>query len=222
MNAFDDPQRNLESYASSLVASIVPTIISDVGKATDPLERRVEGDLVTKPYEALKNRIPGARQTLEPKVDVLGNSIESKGNILEIMIDPTRPFTSQSTPLTRELRRLTEEGHKVVPTKLGTDKEGYKVLTPEENTRLWQRTGKLLEKKLTGLTASKGYTMADDDKRAKAIAKFVERVKIEARSEMVIEHTTGLTVDALLARLSEFKKGELLTQDVLRRVKELR
>lgn len=221
MNAFDNPLVNGGRYVQSLVASAVPTLSGDIARAIDGQDRRTSGDFGDKTIEGVKAKIPGLRDDLEPKVDVLGRDVSLKASPLEIMLDPTRPQTETETPVTRELRRLLEDGYTVSPTKLGKTKDGYAILTPEQNTELWRQAGSLVNDKITKLMLRKEYTMADDEERGKAIEKIIDQSKITARALMVIELTDGLTGEALVATLKNLKSGGLLTDDVLRRAKEL-
>lgn len=221
MNVFDDPVRNGERYVQSLSASLVPTISGDIARAADGQDRKTSGNFGNKVVEGLEAKVPGLRDNLEPKVDALGREMTLKANPWEIMLDPTRPQKGTDTPVTRELRRLMNEGQNVSPTKLGKTADGYPVLTPEQNTELMKQTGELVNQKLTNLMLRKEYTMASDEERGKAITKIVDQVKITSRALMVIELTDGLEGDALIATLKKLKEGGLLTTDVLRRAKEL-
>ncbi len=221
MNAFDDPVRNGERYVQSLASSLVPTLSGDVARAIDGEDRRTSGNFGEKTVQGIKAKLPGLRDDLEPKVDVLGRDVSLKASPLEIMLDPTRPQKETETPVTKELRRLLEEGYTVSPTKLGKTKDGYAILTPEQNTELWQQAGNLVNQKLTNLMLRKEYTMAEDEERGKAIEKIIDQSKITARALMVIELTDGITGEALVATLKNLKAGGLLTDDVLRRAKEL-
>lgn len=221
MNAFDDPVRNGERYIQSLAASTVPTLSGDIARAIDGQDRRTTGGFAEKTVQGMEAKIPGLRENLEPKVDVLGRDISLKAGPWEIMLDPTRPQKGTETPVTKELRRLMNEGYTVSPTKLGKSKDGFPVLTPEQNTEMWQQAGKLVNQKLTNLMLRKEYTMANDEERGKAIDKIVDQSKITARALMVIELTDGLTGQALVQTLKNLKDGGLLTNDVLRRAKEL-
>jgi len=129
MGALEDPKR-FSSYLNRTFSSIVPTIISDIARAKDPIERRIEG-----PLESLFSRLPILRQNLAPQIDVLGQEIQRGGNFMETMLDPTRPQGIKSAPVVDELKRLWDLGYRVTPTQLG-DKKGFKTLTQEQNTKL--------------------------------------------------------------------------------------
>lgn len=216
VNALSDPDRYAESYLGSLVSSVVPTLVSDVARATDPLERRTENI-----GERVQARIPGLRQGLEPQIDVLGNEKEVAGNPLEVLIDPTRPQKDISTPVTKELRRLFDSGYEVSPTLLG-DKKGFKALTPEENTELWKRAGEITRSKLESLFSKEAYTELNDEKRSKIVDKVINQSKIVARAEQAVKLTDGLSGDELRKKLKELKDGGLLTEEVYKRYVEIR
>lgn len=216
INALTDPERYAKSYLPNLVASIVPTLVSDVARATDSKERRAENL-----FERVGSRVPGARNRLEPQIDIIGRERESVGNPLEIILDPTRPSKDIATPTVKELRRLTDAGFKVSPTLLG-DKKGYPVLTQEENTGLWKMTGEIIDDKLTKLFRNEAYLNLPDDEKAKTVENFIEKAQISARAAAVLEKTDGLLGEELKAKLAELKAGKLLTRDVYKLYEELR
>jgi hypothetical protein len=84
----------------SMAGSFVPTPFSAVAEAADPKQRDAQGFMAQ-----VAKRIPGARQTLPERQDVLGRPIEDRATQF---IDPTRTSTDQAqqNPLLRELVRL--------------------------------------------------------------------------------------------------------------------
>lgn len=216
VSTLSDPERSAESYVGNTLSSFVPTIISDVARATDTKERRTENIL-----EKFMARIPGLREELEPQVTALGEEKERVGSFLDVMINPLRPSPAQTSPVIEELRRLTDAGFSISPTLLG-DKEGYKILTPEQNTDLWKRSGDITNEKLQSLFNQPEYQKLKDDVKAKTIESFVEKSKLIARTEKVLELTEGLTGPALLMKLSELKKDGLMTREVYNAYQKLR
>lgn len=220
--AITDPERSATSVSASYVSSWIPTIINDLAKAKDPKERRTSAESFGKTVlNRLISRIPVAREQLEPVVTTLGQEQESIGNPLEIIADPTRPSPDTTTPVVAELRRLTDVGFPVSPTLLG-DKNGFKALTPEQNTELWKLSGEIANQKLTSLFALDKYQALDDEQKAKAVEAVVDQSKINARAAQAIELTDGLQGEELKSRLSELKAGGLLTVAVFKKYQELR
>lgn len=215
-NALTDPDRFVASYPRSLLSSTIPTIVGDVAKAIDPKERRSEALL-----DGIIAKIPVLRETLEPRISVLGEEVERPGNIIETMIDPMRPQKVITTPLIAEFRRLTNGGFKISPTLLG-DKKGYSGLTPEQNTELWKRAGEITESKLNNLIKLEEYLKEPDDKRAKLIESITDKSKLVARVEMVINLTNELSGEELKNKLSKLKKSGLMTREVFDNYLKLR
>lgn len=214
--ALNDPLRYGESFTSGLVSSFVPTIIADVAKATDKTERRTYG-IAT----AVAARIPIIRQNLQPQIDVLGQERIIKENFLEIMADPTRPSKEIKEPIVQEIRRLVDSGYDISTTLLG-DKEGFKILTPEQNTEIWQRAGSISYDKISSYMQMDNYDEVPDDIKAKNIDKILDKSKVIARVEKVLELTVDLEGDVLLNKLSEAKKDGLLNREVYEQYKKLR
>lgn len=213
--ALNDPERFFEGWFSNTLASVIPTIVKDIGTAIDPVYRRTTGI-----GERFISRIPGARQTLEPRITVLGEERLRAGNWLETMIDPSRPFKIISSPVADELRRLTDIGYKVSPTLLG-DREGFEGLTPEENTAMWKKVGELINVKLSNLFNIEQYKNLQDDQKAKLVETVIDKAKVIARVQVVMELTEGLSGQELKNKLSELKESGLMTREVFNKYLEL-
>lgn len=222
-----DPERNWQSAIRTLSGpfgpSIIPTIVADVARATDPYQRVVGRGLRGMFVEGAMMRIPGLRQRLQPRIDVAGQPVETPGSPLEIMIDPTRPAEVKTSPTINELARLSAAGHRVVPTDIG-GRFGFRSLTPEQNTLLEQNAGQRLFKALEILFASEEYAGMTDEDKAKTIQRFTEKARENARAELLKEilyGPGGPKGEALTAKIEELKDDRVLTQNVRRRLLEL-
>jgi len=208
LEAFKEPERMGESFAGGLISSVIPTIMADIAKATDPLQRRAEN--ITQRVMA---RVPILSQALEPQVDILGERRPRMENFLETIADPTRPSTEIKEPVTREIRRLIDTGQKISTTQVG-DRKGYRILTQKQNTDLWQRAGSIAYEKIMTLMEIPAYETAPDDLKAKKVNEILDKAKVVARAEKLIEITTDLSGDDLKSKLSEAKKDGLLNREV--------
>lgn len=215
IDALQDPARFGEAFVNGMVGSVVPTIVSDVARATDQTERRIES-----PLQAIQARVPGWRSGLEPQVSVLGEK-RATPDFLTVMIDPTRPGVRSASPVVDELQRLWEAGYKPTPTQLG-DKKGFKVLSQDQNTRLWIYAGDLLHGKLSNLIKMPEYQALSDSKKEALIKSFTKKAYTEARATMVLELTDGLSGEYLMQELARLKEGKLLTKDAFTRWQELK
>lgn len=214
IQALMNPEQYAETYAAGLIGSTVPTIVSDVAQATDPLQRR------TRPSQdgltaRLQSRVPGLRQELEPQVDVLGRPVERAGNALETLIDPTRPTRIKSTELIEELKRLAEAGYHATPTEFNEKYMG--VLTPEEKTVLMERAGEVLEEKLTKLVQVEGYQKLSDEEKQRLIRSFADKARVDARAEVVVQKIQGLQGEARTEQLRQLKESGFMTKEVFNR-----
>lgn len=216
LEALRDPQRSALSFVSSTISSTIPTIVSDLARASDTRERRANTII-----EKLQAKIPGLREKLEPQINVLGQEINTIGNPIEVMVDPSRPSKSISSPLVDEYKRLWDLGYRASPTLLG-DKNGYSALTDEQNTMLWKYAGMITEEKSNALINSPQYQQLSDEQKAKLLESFADKAKINARVGMAIKLTDGLTGNDLKNKLSELKKSGLLTSEVFRLYLKLR
>ncbi len=203
IDAIKDPERSFDRFFSSMAGSAVPTIIADFAKATDEIERKSTG-----PWERIVSRLPGARQTLEPRVDVFGQDLPRYGgNPLEVMIDATRPSKIRQDIVVDEIRRLWDRDVRVAPTELG-NRDGYKILTPEENTVLWRRAGQLTYRGLFDLIQQPYYKTLSDEAKGKQIEKEVKKAKDLARAEVAkIKLNQGHTME-------ELREDGLVIEDV--------
>jgi hypothetical protein len=190
-------------YFSQMAGSAVPTIIADIARATDSTER-----MTYSPTKRVLSRLPGTRESLEPRLNVFGNDVPRYGgNPLEVMVDPTRPVKIRQDVVVDELRRLWDADVRVAPTMLG-NKAGYEVLSDSENTMLWRRAGELTYERLLNLMQTSYYPKLPDETKGKAIEKAVKGAKDLARAEMAFAKLqAGSTMD-------ELKEGKLVTADV--------
>lgn len=178
LEALNDPERSWDTYFSTLAGSAVPTIVADIARATDTTERMSYG-----PLDRVKSRIPGLRETLQPRVNVFGNDVPRYGgNPLEVMIDPTRPVKIRDDVVVDELRRLWDNDVRVAPTKVG-NREGYASLTEYENTVLWRRAGYLTYQGLHNLIQQPYYEKLPDEDKGSRIERVVGEAKNLARAE---------------------------------------
>lgn len=219
--AINDPGRYAENVAARTTGSLVPTIVSDVSRAIDPLERRTfaraEGFLA--PFFG---RIPGVRQALlEPQIDVFGQPLARAGNAMETMVDPTRPTRIKSGDLVIELRRLFDLGFSSTPTRFADEKSYSESLTPEQITYLQEKAGLILEEKLKNLIAHPEYKKLDDDGKMRKIKNFTNKARVVARAEMIEELTRELLENDLKTKLSEFKASGFMTQQVFKEWQKL-
>lgn len=96
LQAVHDPQRYGASFLSSYANTIVPGAVSQVARITDPVQRQVDGF-----FDGIYNRVPGLRQQLPVKYDILGQERAERGatvpGLLGVATQPARQTVLQDT-----------------------------------------------------------------------------------------------------------------------------
>lgn len=210
IDAVKDPQRSAGSLFTGLIGSLVPTIVGDVARATDPYERNTS--LGGGTLNRVQARIPGLREKLQPTTDTLGNKTKTP-DWLTVLADPTRPTTENNDATVQEMARLQHAGHNVADTFVG-DKGGYTGLTPAQNTELRLGIGTLLKGKLDNLVSNPSYQKMDDDAKAKMIQAFNTKSDDLGRALYAIKLTQGMQGGELSAELKKLVASGMLTKTV--------
>lgn len=185
LNAVTDPARYGQSYLKSQTASIVPNIVKDSAKAFDKNQRETNsvGD-------ALKASIPGLRNTLLPKRDVLGNVLPNDVAGASAFIDLFNSSTERNTPVINELSRLNDAGFNATPTTIsknisvgkGKNKQNIK-LTPSEINTLSGNISSELQDKLDKMISTNKYKNSTDEEKSKAIGDLITKVRASYKSD---------------------------------------
>lgn len=185
LNAVTDPARYGQSYLKSQTASIVPNIVKDASKAFDKNQRETNsvGD-------ALKASIPGLRNTLLPKRDVLGNILPNDVAGASAFIDLFNSSTERNTPVINELSRLNDAGFNATPTTIsknisvgkGKNKQNIK-LTPSEINTLSGNISSELQDKLGKMISTNKYKNSTDEEKSKAIGDLITKVRASYKAD---------------------------------------
>lgn len=171
VNAITDPQRYAKSYLGQLVSSPIPNIIKDVAKATDKTARETNTVL-----DYAKSGIPGVRQTLTEKRDVLGSVIPQEPTGLNAFIDLFNTKTPVVNNVVSELSRLNQVGENATPSKLTPSQTILKrkvKLTFDELNKLEKGSGEAVTFALNKLISNPNYAQLTDEEKSKAIDKVV-------------------------------------------------
>ncbi len=181
VSALVNPERSFENWFSSMAGSAVPTIVADIARAQDEIQRRTGS-----PAKRVISRVPGLRETLPPKINVFGQDLPRYGgNVLEVMADPSRPSKIRNDVVVDELRRLADNKVEVTPTLLG-DRDGFDILTDEENTELWRRLGELTYKVVQALINTDQYKNLNDFDKGKQIEEKVGKTRAAIKMEAAV------------------------------------
>lgn len=184
-NAIQDPQRNLQSFVNSQAGSVIPSIVNDIGNATDNMQRQANS-----PIDAMKARIPFVRQGLNPKQDSFGNDLrQAPGNGVEVAFNGTKPSKDTNTPVTREVNRLKDTGKEnfVIPTTDKTINVGGETVKLNGNQQYaWNKlVGNKIQDTWGQLIKSPDYQALSDDDKANALRKSMTDITATSKVDFL-------------------------------------
>lgn len=181
LNAVNDPARYGQSYVSGQAASLVPNIIKDIAKAGDNVQRDTKtSGLISTVENSLKSGIPGARETLPPQRDALGNPIPNDQQGINAFIDLFNSSTPRSSVVIDELSRLNSVGNNATPSKMAANQTilGQKVkLTPEVLNQMQGGMAQELQNNLQTLITGPDYQNLTDEEKTNAIDQVVQKTR---------------------------------------------
>jgi GNAT superfamily N-acetyltransferase len=195
------PGRNAGRMAASKAGMVVPTIVGNVAEATDPVQReRSRESIGSQVATGVQSRIPGARQMLPPRLDVLGKPVASAG---ASALSPFRmsPAREANDPVARALvadqvalsRSDKKPGESEAEHRLRTETQGkaiggalnraitspaYKRLDTEDERRDYMK--KQIDKsrdRVNKLTSSKRYQRMGEQDRIQQLTMLGQRIE---------------------------------------------
>lgn len=179
LDAVQDPKRYAENFVRSQAGSVVPTILNDIGNATDPIQRQA-----STPTDAIKGRIPGVRTTLPEKTDSFGNVLkQANDNQLGRLVDPFRPSNSIENDLTKELSRLNKAGEGIYPTTDKSIKIGGETikLTPEQQKKYNDTIGQRTQTEWDKARTTDDYKLSTDAEKKDILSKIQTKITAEVK-----------------------------------------
>lgn len=183
------------SVASSYANQFLPTVGGKIASALDDTARKryVESGISQIERDAkyfgqsVLNKIPGAREHLQPSVDMWGEEIGNGDPLLRIIQNFASPSTVKeigSDALTQELQRLyaaTGEGLPSDAEKSFSVNGKTKHLTGEEYTEYAKVMGQTRRQVLEPLVRSRGYQNLSDGDKAIAVGYAYEYAKVKGK-----------------------------------------
>jgi hypothetical protein len=103
LEALKSPDRSAANVASSVTGSFVPTLVADTAGVIDSTRRTVKPETAGESlYKGIQSRIPGLREMLPERYDVLGRPMEQSASQA---VDPTlsQPDKAANDPVVRAL-----------------------------------------------------------------------------------------------------------------------
>lgn len=191
LDALNDPQRSASKYIKQQAGSVVPTLVGDIAKATDPNQRQSNSV-----PDAIKAKIPGLNQTLLPKQDAFGRPLARPSSSVNTLVNPFRPSDVKNpTPLTSELQRLQDAGVGVMPDPsqktLTVGKDKIK-LTPQQLFDKNNKVGSQVLDAWNKITTDPGYSKLSDEEKQKALRNSLSDINAVQKADFVATNRQDL------------------------------
>jgi hypothetical protein len=153
-----------------------PQFLSQLSQLQDDTERvsYVYNNIPQTALNKIKAKIPGLRQTLEPKVDVLGREVKIDNSVGNVMFNPANTAFARTTKGAEEMYRVYQAtGDKAAIAQVapyyfdvGSDKV---VLTPAQITQYQKTIGKIASDGVENLLQIKSYKDLPDTEKAEVL-----------------------------------------------------
>jgi hypothetical protein len=192
LEAFNDPEQNLEKYIASVTSSAVPNAVRSLARAGDSIERDARGVV-----KGVKSAIPGLRQTLPEKQDLFGLPIPAKDTPANQFLNPLKPSRVRGDATTTELRRLYNGEEGILPTKAKTDAFKGMKLTRDQTQAIDRIAGPAMKEAYDKVIASDNYKALDDEQKRKALGKVNETIFGALKQQYADEN--GIQTDGKLS-----------------------
>jgi len=184
------PMDNLATAALNGPNQFIPTLGKQISQMLDPTQRSTysptnlgtEGNL-------LKARTPGLTNSLEPKINTSGETMQNfqgKNNLFNIFVNPGSATTFTPNKVQSEILRLYDAtGDKAifpnVAPKSFSDNGQSITLTPQETTKFQQTMGKNAQDYMSSIADSS----TTDAAKVKELTKVVQQSYIAAKEELL-------------------------------------
>ena len=193
VEAISDPQRYGDRYIRQLAGTVVPNVFAQYANTQDPYMREARSVL-----DAVKNRIPGQKETLFVKRDIFGEPIKRENELgLANIANPVRISSEKNDPAVTAL--LDAKYYPSKPQRKIMNVE----LTDYEYDRYSTLSGKFFKSNLDSMITTPGWQKFSPEMRKLILGKLHTETSNLGRASLLAESP------ALQAILGKQKLDEL-------------
>lgn len=183
IGALEEPENKSGRLFQNLAGSIIPSAVSQVNQLIDPYQREVNSMI-----DAVKARVPGLSQSLQPKRNIVGEPIKQSQR--EFPFAPITTSTPTGDKVVSELARLEISTNKapkdITLPAMGDSKIGKVGLKPEQRDAYAKTAGEMLHQILQPIVNSPGWDKMPDWTQKKMIEeKIMPKVNEFARNKAI-------------------------------------
>jgi len=176
-----DVSKAAERYIGNTISSAIPTLVSDISKASDDKIRETNNII-----QQIQTKIPGLRNQLQPAHDAFGNELKRRNSAAGTLLDPFK--SSKETKLEgaeSEARRLQDAGMGILPTEAKDAEGSFKGQSREELNNINKRIGSTVIDEWDKVITDPRYaSLSDEDKK-----KVLDRANDTAYGVIKSEYT---------------------------------
>lgn len=177
IQAVTDPDRYGEKYLQGLAGTIVPSVVGQIARADDPVQRDARNML-----DAVKARIPGLRDTLYPSRDIWGEPLRADEMAGPDFGSPVRMSDVSQDPVNRKLVEL-----RLWPSKPGRTIRGVE-LTDQQYDDFARTAGRFAKMRLDAIIAMPQFSAAPDFVQRDMIRNVIENSRESARTLIMAQN----------------------------------
>lgn len=184
---------NLVGAIMDLPTQFTPTLFGQIATQFDSTKRQTfeNGDTVGTMWNEVKNKLPGAKNTLAPQVNTFGEEIKNYGgdnNPFNVFLNPGNISSTNATDTQKELYKLYQDtkDKTIFPAQApySVSGGGEKVTLSSQDRADYQKTtGKFVSDNLEALFNSEYYKSLDNDKKAEVVNEIVTDANTLAKGE---------------------------------------
>jgi len=197
--AVQEPDRKAEALAVAYTNPFLPSFMYQIARAQDQVQREIKDpEFVTWAFNNIKQRIPGLRETLPARYNLLGEpaKVGSLGGVITgRKIEPADQTEVQKALANPNLRLLNPSRNLY-----GTE------LTGEQYSRMSAAMGQVTAQLLAPLVSAPGFKALPEYTKAFLISALVSEVRSDLRLAMIRE-----------LNLSEEQRQEIIQKELLKR-----
>ena len=182
---------NLVNAIMDLPTQFTPTLLGQIATQFDATKRQTfeNGDTVGTMLNEVKNKIPGAKNTLAPQVNTFGEEIQNYGgdnNPFNVFLNPANISSANASDTQKELYALYEvtKDKTIFPRQAPYSVEGggEKVTLSSQDRATFQKTsGQYVTENLGALFDSEFYQSLNNGKKVEVVAKIVSDADTTAK-----------------------------------------
>lgn len=218
----DSISEGIVEAIESFPESLIPTLFSQIASLGDTKQRQTfeyQNDFGTIANK-IKNKVPGARNTLAPQVNTFGEEIENQNNMFNAFINPANVREARITDEQKALYDVYQETKdKTIfpmqaPYYTNKDNGEKQNLSSADRTTYQKASGKYVGQAYDGLFDYETFKKLKNEGKVKILHEIATDGNLKGREAVgAVQEATNSNVSKLNERMEELKKADIPLAD---------